>query len=194
MPIDITPLQNVIGRLEFALERHVLSLSQRRALQAYLERGGGFVAFHGSAGDPAYFWDWYADKLIGARFLSHPMSPQFQEARIAVDKTHPLASVLPAEWRMTDEWYSFTTNPRKAGAKVLLTLDESTYSPVGMMGVDLRMGDHPMAWTNCIGKGRMFYSAIGHRPETYTQPQNAAMLEAAIRWVALDRAACAARR
>lgn len=169
----------------------VLTLSQRKAFQGFLARGGGFIGVHGSAGDPAYFWDWYADKLIGARFLAHPMAPQFQEARIVVDKAHPLAGVLPAEWRMTDEWYSFSTNPRAAGAKVLLTLDESTYKPVGPMGLDLKMGDHPIAWTNCIGKGRMFYSAIGHRPETYSQPEYVALLERAIGWAA-QRKACRA--
>jgi len=170
----------------------VLTLSQRSAFQRYLERGGGYVAMHGSAGDPVYFWDWYVDKLLGARFIGHPMGPQFQEARIAVNKDHPLAASLPAEWRMTDEWYSFRTNPRSIGAKVVLTLDESTYKPEGM-GQDLRMGDHPLAWTNCIGKGRMFYSAIGHRPETYGEPHHVALLENAIRWVASDRKACAAK-
>ena len=170
----------------------VLSLSQRKALQQFLARGGGFVAVHGSAGDPAYFWDWYPDKLIGARFLAHPMSPQFQAARVVVNKDHPLAAPLPAEWTMTDEWYSFSTNPRKVGAKVVLSLDESTYNPVGPMGLDLRMGDHPLAWTNCIGKGRMFYSAIGHRPETYSQPEYVALLEKAIDWAMTDRSACAA--
>jgi uncharacterized protein len=165
----------------------VLTLSQRRALMRFVEGGGGFVAIHGSAGDPVYFWDWYADKLIGARFKGHPMAPQFQEARIAVNAAHPLAAVLPSEWRMTDEWYSFSTNPRAAGANVLLTLDESTYNPAGVMGQDLRMGtDHPLAWTNCLGKGRSFYSAIGHLPETYSQPQYVALLEAAIGW-AMDR-------
>lgn len=168
----------------------VLTLSQRRALQDYLGRGGGFVGMHGSAGDPVYFWDWYADTLIGARFKGHPSKPQFQEARIAVNKAHPLATALPAEWRMTDEWYSFRTNPRTAGADVLLTLDESTYQPDGMMNQDLRMGDHPLAWTNCVGKGRMFYSAIGHVPETYSQPQHVALLESAIGWAANRRAAC----
>lgn len=168
----------------------VLSLAQRRAFQDYLQGGGGFVGIHGSAGDPVYFWDWYPDKLIGARFIGHPMAPQFQEARIAVNEAHPLAKVLPREWKMTDEWYSFRTNPRQAGAQVLLTLDESTYKPVGQMGQDLRMGDHPLAWTNCLGKGRIFYSAIGHRPETYSQPQHAAMLEAAINWTATMKKAC----
>jgi type 1 glutamine amidotransferase len=172
----------------------VLTLSQRRALRRYLQRGGGFVAVHGSAGDPAYFWDWYVDKLIGARFKGHPMAPQFQDARVVVeDRKHPITAKLPADWTMNDEWYSFRNNPRAAGAHVLLRLDESTYKPDGMMGQDLRMGDHPIAWTNCIGKGRMFYSAIGHRPETYSQPQNVSLLEAAIEWAATDRKACPAR-
>jgi len=171
----------------------VLTLSQRAAFKRYLEQGGGYVAMHGSAGDPVYFWDWYVDGLLGARFIGHPMAPQFQEARIAVNKDHPLAAALPAEWRMTDEWYSFRTNPRAVGAKVLLTLDESTYKPDGMMGQNLRMGDHPLAWTNCIGKGRMFYSAIGHRPETYSQPQHVTLLEDAIKWVAGERKACAGK-
>ena len=171
----------------------VLSVSQRQALQTYLQGGGGFVSIHGSAGDPVYFWDWYPDKLIGARFSGHPMSPQFQEARVVVNTAHPLAKVLPSEWRMTDEWYSFRTSPRAAGANVLLTLDESTYNPAGVMGQDLRMGDdHPIAWTNCIGNGRTFYSAIGHIPETYSQPQNVALLEAAIDWAAKDRTFCKA--
>lgn len=168
----------------------VLTVSQRKALQNYLRNGGGFVAVHGSAGDPVYFWDWYPDTLIGARFSGHPMNPQFQEAQVVVNTAHPLAKVLPSEWRMTDEWYSFRTNPRAAGANILLTLDESTYKPDGM-GQNLRMGaDHPIAWTNCIGKGRMFYSAIGHMPETYSQPQNVALLEAAVDWAAKDRGSC----
>ena len=94
---------------------------------------------------------------------------------------------------MNDEWYSFKTNPRSAGATVILTLNEGSYKPDGMMGQNLRMGaDHPLAWTNCIGKGRMFYSAIGHRPETYSQPQHVTLLENAVDWAVTDRRACLA--
>ena len=171
----------------------VLSLSQRRAFQAFLKRGGGFIGIHGTAGDPAYFWDWYPDTLLGARFSGHPMNPQFQEARIAVNEAHPLAKALPTGWRMTDEWYSFSTNPRRIGANVLLTLDETSYSPVGILNEDLRMGDHPIAWTHCINKGRVFYSAIGHVPATYVDPNNLLMLETAIHWAAMDRKACPQR-
>jgi len=33
-----------------------------------------------------------------------------------------------------------------------------------------------------VGKGRMFYSAIGHRPESYENPQHVTMFESAIGW------------
>jgi hypothetical protein len=171
----------------------VLTVSQRAALKRYIEQGGSFIGLHGAGGDPVYFWDWYADSLLGARFKAHPMSPQFQEARVVVEaRTHPIAKALPAEWRMTDEWYSFRNNPRAAGATVVLTLDEASYKPLDQMSGDLRMGDHPIAWSKCIGRGKTFYSAIGHRTESYSQPQNVALLEAAIDWSIDDRQACAA--
>jgi len=163
----------------------VLTLSERSALRQYVEQGGGFVAFHGSGGDPVYYWDWYVDTLIGARFEGHPMKPQFQEARIDVaDPSSPLVRDLAPGWTMTDEWYSFKTNPRARGAHVLATLDESSYSPIGLAGEDLHMGDHPIAWTQCVGAGRSFYSAIGHRPETYSDPHYSALLQQAILWAA----------
>ena len=162
----------------------MLTMPQRAAFKAYIEKGGGFAGFHGSGGDPYYDWDWYADKLIGARFLNHPMSPQFQEAKLHVDDSHdPIIQGIQPEWTMTDEWYSFKSDPRKNGAHVLVTLDESTYK--AMSGkMDLRMGDHPIAWTQCVGKGRSFYSAIGHRPEGYAEPNTNKLIEQGVAWVA----------
>jgi type 1 glutamine amidotransferase len=175
-----------------------LTLGQRAAFQAWLRRGGGYAGMHGSGGDPVYFWDWYADELLGARFEGHPMSPQFQEARVVVEGGTAGAGAgitagLGPEWRMTEEWYSFSTNPRTTGAHVLAKLDESTYSPVGMGGSELRMGDHPIAWTRCIGNGRSFYTAIGHRPESYVEPHSLRLLEQGIAWAAgLGDSHCAA--
>jgi uncharacterized protein len=76
----------------------VLTLSQSKAFEDYLAKGGAFVGVHGSAGDPVYFWDWNPDTLIGVRFLAHPRSPQFQDARIVVaDPASPLAKGLPSD-------------------------------------------------------------------------------------------------
>ena len=162
-----------------------LTVSQRDAFRQWLQNGGGFAGMHGSGGDPVYLWDWYADTLIGARFRGHPLSPQFQQARVAIeDRNSAITAGLGDGWTMTEEWYSFEKSPREKSVHVLATLDESTYSPVGMGGEDLRMRDHPIAWTQCIGDGRSFYSAIGHRPESYSEPNSAALLERGIEWAA----------
>ncbi|MDR7332824.1 ThuA domain-containing protein [Roseateles asaccharophilus] len=170
----------------------VLTLSQRAAFKAYMEGGGGFVGFHGSGGDPETFWDWYVDTLVGARFKGHPMKPQFQDARVVVeDHSSPVVAGLGEGWTMSDEWYSFKNNPRAGGARILATLDERTYTPG-----DLAMGsDHPLVWTRCVGRGRSFYSAIGHRPEAYAEAHHLRLLEQAVVWAAGKSAAdCAAGR
>ena len=162
----------------------VLTTEQRKDFKAYLEGGGGFAGVHGSGGDFFYDWDWYADTLIGARFKAHPMSPQFQAAKLKVDDGKNLiVEGLQPEWTMTDEWYSFKTSPRRNGADVLVTLDETSYHPMAGK-VDLKMGDHPIAWTQCIGKGRSFYTAIGHRPESYTEPNTNRLIEQGLAWAA----------
>ena len=136
----------------------VLTLTQRKAFRSYVEGGGGFVGVHGSGGDPVYFWDWYPDTLLGARFIGHPMDPQFQDATIKVEvRSDALGKGLPESWSMKDEWYSFAKSARLKGATVLATLDESTYNAGSSRfgSQPLSMGaDHPIAWTRCVGKGR----------------------------------------
>ena len=158
-----------------------LTTPQEKAFKAYLASGGGFAGVHGSGGDFAYLWDWYPDALIGARFIGHPMNPQFQAAKVVVEgpKTGIVAK-LPDSWTMTEEWYSFASSPRSKGVRVLARLDESTYNP----GPRLAMGDHPIAWMHCLGNGRAFYTAIGHRPQSYAEPNSVELLEQGVAWAA----------
>jgi type 1 glutamine amidotransferase len=125
--------------------------------------------------------------------LGHPAAPQFQQATVVVDDPNsPITAGLGTRWAMTEEWYSFKTNPRATGAHILVTLDESTYKPISMEG-DLHMGDHPIAWTRCVGRGRSFYTAIGHLPQSYTQPSAALLLSRGIEWAATGgKAGCTA--
>ncbi|CAN7269554.1 ThuA domain-containing protein [Phenylobacterium sp. LjRoot225] len=157
-----------------------LTVPQEKAFQAYLAGGGGFAGIHGSAGDFSYVWPWYRDVLIGATFIGHTLNPQFRAAKVMV--AGPKAGItakLPDSWTMTEEWYSFA-GPPAPGARILVRLDESTYAP----GPRLAMGDHPLAWTRCLGQGRSFYTAIGHRPESYVEPNSVELLEQGIAWAA----------
>ncbi len=170
----------------------VLTIAQRKAFRNYVESGGGYVGIHGAAGDPAYFWDWYPDELIGARFVGHPSNPHFQDAKIAIESHEGGVGLgIDAQWTMNDEWYSFASSPRLRGASIVATIDEASYQPSGAdkKETHLIMGaDHPVAWTRAVGKGRSFYSAIGHRPETYDDLNYRRLLEQAVNWSARSAA------
>ncbi|WP_404478459.1 ThuA domain-containing protein [Novosphingobium sp. BL-52-GroH] len=162
-----------------------LTLTQRAAFRRWIEQGGGYVGIHGAGGDPVWFWDWYADTLVGARFAGHPNTPHYQNATVRVEPgNHPAVRGLPSNWQMSEEWYSFERSPRAGGARVLATLDESTYQPIGMNGASIAMGDHPISWTRCIANGRSFYTAIGHMPEAYSEPNSRKLLDQGIAWAA----------
>ncbi len=112
--------------------------------------------FHG-ASDTEYDWEWYG-KLLGTYFRDHP---KVQPARLIIrDKNHPSTRHLPDIWERTDEWYNFRT-PLDPGIKVLITLDESSYTGGG------NGADHPLSWYHDVGKGRAWYTAGGHTPESY---------------------------
>ncbi len=169
---DVVVWNNVSG--------DALTLSQRATFEDYINKGGGFMGIHASAGDSIYFWDWYRDSLIGAQFIGHPRGPhQFQQATIMVDHHDTgIAADVPKSWQLIDEWYSFDRNPAENGYDVIMSLDESTYQPG-----DLAMGDdHPIVWSHCVGKGRAMYTAIGHRSEVYEAKNNIRLLKDGLKW------------
>ena len=163
----------------------VLNDAQKAAFRNFIETGGGFVGLHGAGGDFHYEWAWYVDTLIGAQFIGHTYFPQFPTATIRMEnRGDPATKNLPAEWSRRDEWYSFAKSPRANGATILATVDESTYRPQ-MAWKNIRMGaDHPVVWKHAVGKGRAFYSALGHAGSAYSDPNYVALIEGAIAWSA----------
>lgn len=162
----------------------IFNEDQRSAFKSWIERGGGVVLLHGAGGDPHYDWSWYPDTLIGAQFIGHTGRPkQFQTATIQVTEPgHPIMRGLPKRWSRTDEWYSFDRVPTGQGTRILATLDEASYDPFPER---VRMGAlHPIIWTRCIGQGRMVFSALGHKAETYAEPLHRRLIGNAIRWAA----------
>jgi type 1 glutamine amidotransferase len=139
----------------------VLAEGQQRAFEAYVRDGGGYVGVHAAA-DTEYDWPFYGE-LVGAWFAAHgPVQP----ARLVVeDRRHPATAHLGPAWSRTDEWYRFRTRPR---AHVLLALD----------------ADHPIAWCHTVGRGRAFYTGLGHTVDSYAEPAFRAHLLGAVRWAA----------
>ena len=150
-----------------------LGPAQKAALERWVEAGGGWVGVHAAA-DAFYDWPWYGE-LVGAWFRRHP---PVQRATVRVtDRGHPSTESLPAEWTRTDEWYDFGTNPR-GRVQVLATVDESTYQGGGMGN------DHPVTWCHEQGRGRAWYTALGHTEASWSEQRFLAHILGGVQWAA----------
>lgn len=170
--VEATEDSSVFTRANLAKYRVVILLStsgeifnneQKAALKDFVEQGGGLAGIHAAvAGDLATegSWPWYSEALC-ARFTNH--SSVVQGTVRIEDRSNPSTSTLPASWVRTDEWYNFIKSPR-GRAHILASLDESTYKG-GTMG-----SDHPIAWCRKMGKGRVWYTALGHTEASYSEP------------------------
>lgn len=164
----------------------MLSDPQEQAFQRWLEAGGGWLGIH-AAGDGSHKdWTWYGENLVGADFTAHILGPQYQRAKVITENPeHPVAEDLPNTWLHVEEWYSWEKSPREKGFNVIAIVDEESYTPVQKIfgnERDLRMGDHPVVWTNCVGRGRTVYSALGHTAEAFDTAEHQQLLENSLRW------------
>ncbi|MEU5567769.1 ThuA domain-containing protein [Micromonospora musae] len=151
----------------------VLNAGQQTAFEQYIGSGGGYVGVHAAA-DTEYGWSFYGN-LVGAYFASHPA---IQQANVKVEnRAHAASAHLPQTWTRTDEWYNYQTNARST-ARVLATLDESSYSGGGMGA------DHPHSWCKTYNGGRAFYTGGGHTQASYAEPAFRAHLLGGIRYAA----------
>jgi uncharacterized protein len=150
----------------------VLGDAGRDALQRYMAAGGAWLGIHGAA-TTEYSWPYFGG-LVGAWFDQHP--PEQTATVITADRSHPATAHLPPAWTWHDEWYAFRSSPRP-GVRVLLTVDEATYSG-GTMGAD-----HPVAWCHEYGGGHCFYTALGHCARAFAEPVFLRHLGGALRWL-----------
>ncbi|MBE9462157.1 ThuA domain-containing protein [Dyadobacter subterraneus] len=158
----------------------ILKDDQKRVFENYIESGGGYAGIH-SAADCEHHWIWYTS-LLGTRFKSHTLIPsQITSAEIITEEKNHLATKhLPARWYKKDEWYNFKDVIRnRANIQILLSLNESSYRSIWPQNMK---GDHPICWTNLIGKGRMFYSAIGHTSQTFEDKYSLEHIMGGIQW------------
>jgi uncharacterized protein len=166
----------------------VINDAQKKVLEQYVENGGGLIGIHG-AGDDSHHWDWYEKNLLGAKFSHHPIKKQLQETQVSLK---PLADSalwhqLPATWSHTDEWYVFFNSPLKNGFTGIYTLDGEAISTDGnilfMSSKNFGMGkEHPVAWFKQTGKGRTFYTSMGHTGQTFQEATFVQMIENAVNW------------
>lgn len=143
---------------------------QRAAFQAFVRAGGGVVGIHAAA-DSHYAWPWYG-RMIGARFTRHPPGTPAGTIRI-VDPEHPANAGLPETIGRADEWYYF--EDYDPTLRALVTLDPAS---IGEADVN----PNPISWAHEFEGGRVFYTALGHTEESWSDPDVLRHVGNGLRW------------
>lgn len=160
---------------------------------AFLEairRGKGFIGVHSAsdtfhspggrfdpAGDTA---DPYV-RMLGAEFIQH--GQQQQAKMLCADPRFPGCAGLPGGFELMEEWYTFKDYQRDL--HVILVQETEGMAKTGRDRVYDRPA-YPVTWARMHGKGRVFYTSMGHREDVWTSPVFQSILAGGIAWALGD--------
>jgi type 1 glutamine amidotransferase len=141
--------------------------SQTNALVRFIRSGGGFVGIHSATGTMRK-WPWFWS-LVGGKFARHA---RLQTFTVKVkDPQDPSTAHLPSTFQWDDEFYYVEHMPE--GLHILLAGDLTKLDDPGKEKYPGRkFGDEfPLAWRHEFEGGRAWYTALGHKPEHYSDPR-----------------------
>jgi type 1 glutamine amidotransferase len=162
----------------YSIGEPAMTPDQKADLLSFIrEDGKGFVGTHTANND---FFDWpeYTD-LIGGRFDDHPWE-LFDAAVIVEDPSFPPMKAFPPHFTINDEIYQMKEYSRDR-VRVLARLDVNQLD-LGNRRVHRSDRDFAVAWARSYGKGRVFYSTFGHRPEVWDRKDIQTMYLEALKW------------
>ena len=139
------------------------------------DRSNRYIA-HGDQEDPYV-------RMLGAEFIIHGREPRLQDANLIVnDPKFPGLERVTSPVSFNEEWYSM--KDFMPDLHVILTLDTQ-----GMKGECYQRAPYPVTWARMHGKGRVFYTAMGDRPENWKNKFFLNLLAGGIRWSIGDASA-----
>lgn len=149
-------------------------------LANWISGGGGFIGFHSaadtsrptSADAPATPYT----AIVGGAFKSH--GRQFSGTVRVATPNHPAIKSVPDGFQLLDEWYVFT-HLDTTNMHVLAMLDPSDERA---KQEQYNIPTYPIVWCKAQGDGRIFYTAMGHREDVWSNETFLAMLNDAVTW------------
>ena len=142
--------------------------ARQKALLDFVRGGKGLVGIHNATctalGAPEL------NALIGATHHGQAWHAHQQVPVKLDDPKHPLnAAFGGAGFTIADDVYTFTAPYSRKSLHVLLSVD--TAKAPESMTAERPDGDYPVSWVRADGRGRVFYTALGHEPATFQDPK-----------------------
>jgi len=151
---------------------------QKAAFLSFVhDDGKGFIGIH-SATITFTHWPEYGE-MIGGYFDEHPWGT-FDAPIIVEDSVFPGIGQWPKSFVLHDEIYQIRNFSREK-SRVLMRLDAGKLD-LANPRVHRKDRDFPVTWAKMYGKGRVYYSTLGHEVENWDRPEMQAMYVGAIKW------------
>lgn len=146
----------------FASTTGDLPLPDPQGFVDWVAAGHAFVGIHAATDTFHKFPPYIA--MIGGEFKTH--GPQVPVTALNKDASHAAVKMLPATWTVYDEIYQMKSFER-AKVRDLLSLDRLLLNAEDIKANKATPGDYPVAWAKMHGKGRVFYTSLGHRDDVW---------------------------
>ncbi|WP_024286319.1 ThuA domain-containing protein [Cellulomonas sp. KRMCY2] len=150
-----------------------LTEAQAHGLESAVRGGTGLGCIHGAAA--AFRLSATYQGLVGGQFVDHPGGEI--PYTVTVDRSHVVTASVP-DFAVTTEKYYLHVDP--ANRVLATTRFDGDFGPLSSNGAVVM----PVAWTRTYGTGRVFYCALGHRPDVLEAPAVSRLMARGLRWAA----------
>ncbi|MEQ1769884.1 MAG: ThuA domain-containing protein [Devosia sp.] len=151
-----------------------IAIEEARALASVIEGGVGMAGYHGGMGDSFRETTEY-QFIVGGQWVAHPGN--VIDYRVDITRPDdPVMSGLGDSFAYRSEQYYMHTDPSN---EVLAT---TTFNGERAYWIDGTV--MPVVWKRRYGKGRVFYSSLGHKAQELEVPQMATILRRGLNWAA----------
>ena len=147
-------LKNYDGVI-FANTTGDLPIPDKEAFLNWIKSGGAFMGMH-SCSDTFHGWPEFID-MLGGEFRTH--GAQAGVECMNVDPAHPSTQKIGKSWVISQEEIYLFKSYDASKVNDLLSLDKHPN--------DKTPGHYPVSWSKDYGKGKVFYTSLGHREDVW---------------------------
>ena len=148
----------------------------KKSLLDFIRSGKGFIGLHAAGATfvqwPRYDqWPEFGEMLGGYENGGHPWKPDETITLKLDDPTHPVNSAFKGKgFEINDEVFQFQKPYSRDKLRILLSIDtdKTDMSPERRILPERRADkDLAISWVRSYGKGRVFYSSLGHNKHIF---------------------------
>ena len=168
--------KTVMSKVDLIIQHITMSkiqANESKALENAISRGVGLAGCHGGLGD-TFRENTEYQYMVGGQFVKHPGGQVDYKVKIIAQENPILKGVN--DFSLHSEQYYMHVDP---AINILATTRFSGDHDSWIEGVEV-----PVVWTKSFGKGRVFYSSLGHNKEDFEIPEVWEIMVRGVTWAA----------